>query len=66
MDRRNNWKEELGKAAQLRAARRQELIVEKDLLSQRLQNLTIEERKSQLYNQLKREQAEIVAQLATL
>lgn len=66
MDRRNNWKSELSVNAKQRAAQREALIVEKELLSKEIHGLTMAEVRSDKYTQLKRKQAEILAQLATL
>lgn len=66
MDRRNKWKECLSKQAGAKQKRRQKLLEQKDILSERIHKLTIEEIRSPLYCDLKNQQAEIIAKLATL
>jgi hypothetical protein len=66
MDRRHNWKSEISTVAKLRAAQRETLLVQKELLSQEIHSLTMAEIRSDKYVQLKRQEAELVAKLAAL
>lgn len=66
MDRRHNWKEDIGKAAHARSEKRKALLVEKELLDREIHSLTIAEVRSDKYVQLKLRQAETIAKLATL
>lgn len=65
-DRRQNWKENLSEAAKARAKKRDNLLLEKERISEQIKALSIEQIKSPAYDELKRKQGEIVAKLATL
>ena len=62
-DRRNNWKEDIGKAARERAVKRQELLNE---LARLRQELSVCNVRSADYERLMAERAEVTAKLATL
>lgn len=65
-ERRINWKDALTKSAGEKQERRQKLLEQKDSLSEQIHNLTIEQVRSSLYSDLKKQQAEIIATLAAL
>lgn len=65
-ERRSNWKQEVAENTAVRRAKRQALMVEKELVSEQLQRLTIAERRSSKYDQLKARQREVLAELAML
>ena len=65
-ERRSKWKEELGKAAQKRTEERKALQVQLDMVNRELHGLNIEQIRSDAYPALKRQQAEIIASMASL
>jgi len=65
-EQRKNWKENIGKAAKRKADKRTALLVQKDLVSRQIHALTMDEIRSDLYVGLKKQEREIVAELATL
>ena len=65
-EKRHNWKQEVADNTLERKALREALLVEKERVAEQLQRLTMAERRSSLYDQLKASQAEINAKLATL
>jgi len=60
-ERRQNWKENLSKQAQARAAARHDLLVQLDETRREIQQCSLEE-----YDGLKLKQRETIAKLATL
>jgi len=62
-ERRHNWKENLSKQAQARAAARHDLLVQLDETRRSIQTVGND---YQAYDALKAQQREIAAQLATL
>lgn len=66
MDRRTNWKQDVADNTRERIDERQRLLIEKDVIGERIRSLSIAEIKSDLYPSLKLQQREITAKLATL
>lgn len=62
-ERRTNWKADVSKAAMQRAKRRQDIIVEIDRIRKDLQTVDV---KSNQYDKLVAERAELRAKLATI
>ena len=63
MERRHNWKSGLGQKARQRIAKRQELLIELELIREEIAAVTFD---AETYDRLKLRQREIIAQLATL
>lgn len=62
-ERRTNWKENIGKAAKMRSARRIALIVELDAIREAISQAGID---FERYDELKAQQRQIMAMLVTL
>ena len=63
IERRNHWKKNLGKAVQQRHAKKTALIIQLDYIRWQIQNVGLN---WIAYDELKQQQREIIAELATL